>query len=142
MRTSLFVPYFLVVLLYAETYFMDVDDIPAYYDDDDVDEDISRPEFEKFMDRFGNDYGYNGTLDAIRQSDLKRTKGSVYLDYSGSGVYRESQIRKCSDMWLSGFYGNAHSRSPSSMNTEHEVKRTRRVSTLGREYAYTHSQVF
>ena len=142
MRTSLFVPYFLVVLLYAETYFMDVDDIPAYYDDDDVDEDISRPEFEKFMDRFGNDYGYNGTLDAIRQSDLKRTKGSVYLDYTGSGVYRESQIRKWSDMWLSGFYGNAHSRSPSSMNTEHEVKRTRRVSTLGREYAYTHSQVF
>ena len=131
MRTTFFVIYFLVGLHCAVTYSVDIDDLPAYYDDEDVDEDISRPEFEKFMDRFGNDYGYNGTLDTIRQNDLKRVRGSVYLDYTGAGVYRESQIRKCSDMWLTGFYGNAHSRSPSSLSTEHEVRETEIIKSLG-----------
>lgn len=131
MRTTFFVIYFLVALHCAVTYSVDIDDLPAYYDDEDVDEDISRPEFEKFMDRFGDDYGYNGTLDAIRQNDLKRVRGSVYLDYTGAGVYRESQIRKCSDMWLTGFYGNAHSRSPSSLSTEHEVREIEIIKSLG-----------
>ena len=73
------------------------------------------------MSRFGNDYGYNGTIDTIRETDMKRLHGAVYLDYTGAGLYRESQIRECSNFLLNGLYGNAHSRSPSSLNTEHAV---------------------
>lgn len=82
---------------------------------------MSRPEFAEFMERFGDDYGYNNTIDDIRSNDMKRMKGAVYLDYTGSGMYRESQVQKCSDLLLNGVFGNAHSRSPSSLNTEHLV---------------------
>ena len=71
--------------------------------------------------RFGKEYGYNGTIDEIREKDMKRLNGAVYLDYTGSGMYRESQVQKCNDLLLGGIYGNAHSRSPSSLNTEHLV---------------------
>ena len=88
---------------------------------------MSRPEFVDFMSRFGNDYGYNNTIDDLRENDMKRLKGAVYLDYTGSGMYRESQVQKCANLLLNGVYGNAHSRSPSSLNTEHLVRAAPRI---------------
>ena len=102
-------------------YSVDFEDLPTFLEDDEVRDEISRPEFMDFMSKFGDDYVYNNTIDDIRESDMKRLKGAVYLDYTGSGMYRESQIQKCSNLLLNGVYGNAHSRSPSSLNTEHLV---------------------
>lgn len=112
---------FFLILSIAFTYSVDFEDLPVFLDDSTVMEEISRPEFADFLQRFGNDYGYNGTIDSIREKDMKRLKGAVYLDYTGSGMYRESQVQKCNDLLLNGVYGNAHSRSPSSLNTEHLV---------------------
>ena len=114
---------YILILLFisiAYTYSVDFEDLPVFLDDSAAEE-MSRPEFADFMKRFGNDYGYNGTIDDIRENDMKRLKGAVYLDYTGSGMYRESQVQKCNDMLLHGVFGNAHSRSPSSLNTEHLV---------------------
>lgn len=97
---------------------LDPNAIPSYYDDDD---DVSLPEFETFLEEFGDDYGYNNTIDSIRETDVKRMKNNVYLDYTGSGLYRESQLTKCANLLASDLFGNAHSRSQSSMNTESEV---------------------
>ena len=97
---------------------LDSNAIPSYYDDDD---EMSLPEFEAFLEEYGDDYGYNGTIDTIRETDMKRMRNDVYLDYTGSGLYRESQLTKCSNLLASDLFGNAHSRSQSSMNTELEA---------------------
>ena len=70
------------------------------------------------MDNYGNQYGYNNSIYAIRSNETKRFNEAVYLDYTGSGVYAESQIRKCADLLTSNLYGNAHSVNPSSKRTE------------------------
>ena len=113
--------YAIFTISLVTAYSVDFEDLPLFVNDDVVREEISRPEFIEFMERFGNDYGYNGTIDTIREEDMKRLRGAVYLDYTGSGVYRESQIRECSNLLLNNMYGNAHSRSPSSLATENIV---------------------
>lgn len=109
----------LFVITYSYT--VNVDELPSFFDDDD-DEEMSRPEFESFMEQFETDYGYNGTLDTIRQTDLRHSRDAVYLDYTGTGMYRDSQIRECERLLVDHLYGNAHSRSPSSIGTENEVR--------------------
>ena len=115
--------YSILIIALVNAYSVDLDDIPLFVNEDVNNDEISRPEFADFMARFGNDYGYNGTIDSIREEDMKRLRGAVYLDYTGSGVYRESQIRECSNLLLNNMYGNAHSRSPSSLATENSVCR-------------------
>ncbi|KAK8799195.1 hypothetical protein WA171_005942, partial [Blastocystis sp. BT1] len=117
--------YSILLISLAFTYSVDFEDLPSFLNDDTVSEEITRPEFEDFMRRFGNDYGYNGTIDTIRENDMKRMRGAVYLDYTGAGLYRESQVTECNNLLLSNLYGNAHSRSPSSLNTEHAVENMR-----------------
>ena len=114
----------LLSVLFA--YSVDFEDLPIFMDDEAVAEEISRPEFADFINQFGKYYGYNNTIDTIRDEDMTRLHGAVYLDYTGAGVYRESQVRECNNLLLTGLYGNAHSRSPSSMNTEHLVRSRRR----------------
>lgn len=36
------------------------------------------------------DYGYGGKIDNIHRYDMNQLNGSVYLDYTGSGLYRTS----------------------------------------------------
>ena len=117
MRTLLLLLIFqcLLVLASSETE-VDFDDLD---DEDEEESDIN--ELDAFIKRFGNSYGYNNTINIIREQELKRTNNAVYLDYAGAGIYRESQVRKCSEILLDGFFGNAHSRSPSSLNTERLV---------------------
>ena len=113
--------YSILIIALVKAYSVDFEDLPLFANEDVNSDEISRPEFADFMARFGNDYGYNGTIDSIREEDMKRLRGAVYLDYTGSGVYRESQIRECSNLLLNNMYGNAHSRSPSSLATENIV---------------------
>ena len=50
---------FALFYTYVVSYSINVDDLPAFFDDDDDDE-VSRPELETFMERFGMDYGNAG----------------------------------------------------------------------------------
>ncbi len=73
--------------------------------------------------------GYLSTsrLDELRATEYRRLdeQNHVYLDYTGGGLYAESQLSAHFEMLRSGVFGNPHSANPTStLMTEH-VERTR-----------------
>jgi molybdenum cofactor sulfurtransferase len=50
----------------------------------------------------------------------------VYLDYTGGGLYSQSQLEKHLALLRSGIFGNPHSNSPSSLAATHLIEDTRR----------------
>jgi len=56
-------------------------------------------------------------IDELRASDYSRLdrSGQIYLDYTGGGLYADSQVRKHQELLLSGVFGNPHSSNPTSM---------------------------
>lgn len=77
-----------------------------------------------FISKYSKDYGYNGLLDKIRETDLRQVN-TTYLDYTGSGLYRTSQIRKISNMYENVLFSNPHSASPSSAMTTEMIESAR-----------------
>ena len=121
---------FFLLLRICMVYAVEVDPLPSYLEDEDdeeFDEDVLSSEmemnFDSFMERFANEYGYNNTIDLIRKKEARRLKDHVYLDYTGAGQYLESQVFQCAQQMADNLFGNAHSRSPSSMSTEKAVRR-------------------
>ena len=53
---------------------------------------------------------------ALRAREYARldVRGEVYLDYTGGGLYAESQLREHQELLRDGVFGNPHSGSPSS----------------------------
>lgn len=76
--------------------------------------------FEEFLGRFP---GYRDTaaLDELRATDYARLdrRGLVYLDYTGGGLYGQSQIDWHHDLLTEGIFGNPHSLNPTSMASAH-----------------------
>ncbi len=58
-------------------------------------------------------------LDDLRRTDYGRLDqlGQVFLDYTGGGLYADSQIREFSKLLDGGIFGNPHSDSPASSAT-------------------------
>ncbi len=54
---------------------------------------------------------------ALRQREFSRldAQGQVYLDYTGAGLYAESQVRAHTEFLCRGVFGNPHSRNPTSL---------------------------
>ena len=73
--------------------------------------------------------GYAGTaaIDRLRQAEFSRLdrSGHVYVDYTGSGLYGESQVRRHADLLASGVFGNPHSVNPTSSASTEAVERCR-----------------
>jgi molybdenum cofactor sulfurtransferase len=67
-------------------------------------------------------------LAELRQRDYARLDrdGQVYLDYTGAGLYADSQIRAHLALLEGGVFGNPHSRNPTSKVTTELVENTRR----------------
>lgn len=63
----------------------------------------------------------------LRRREFSRldTSGHVYLDYTGSGLYSESQVQAEADLLRRNVFGNPHSRNPTSWATTEIVERTR-----------------
>lgn len=74
------------------------------------------------------EYAATGVLDELRASDYGRidARGHVYLDYTGGGLYGESQIRQHTELLCREVFGNPHSFSPCSSATTALVEQTRR----------------
>jgi molybdenum cofactor sulfurtransferase len=70
-------------------------------------------------------YGYGGKIDAIRSTDMAHLNGSVYLDYTGSGLYRTSQLRAIFEQYERHLFANPHSLSPASTFTTDLVEEAR-----------------
>lgn len=79
-------------------------------------QDLHRKPIE-FLSDLAEDYGYSGKLAKIRSRDMFHLNGSIYLDYTGSGLYRTSQMRDVFSRYKNTLYANPHSLSPSSAIT-------------------------
>ncbi|MEW5982937.1 MAG: aminotransferase class V-fold PLP-dependent enzyme [Acidobacteriota bacterium] len=62
-------------------------------------------------------YRETASLDDLRAREYSRLDrtGQVYLDYTGGGLYAESQVRRHQDLLVSTLLGNPHSVSPASL---------------------------
>jgi molybdenum cofactor sulfurtransferase len=67
------------------------------------------------------------TMDDLRRSDYARldTAGHVYLDYTGAGLYADSQVDEHLELLRSNVFGNPHSLNPTSAAMTELVERTR-----------------
>lgn len=63
----------------------------------------------------------------LRRREFSRLdeQGHVYLDYTGAGLYAESQVRKHSDYLCASILGNPHSRNPTSQAATRAVEAAR-----------------
>ena len=68
-----------------------------------------------------------GALDALRRAEFARldARGHVYLDYTGAGLYADSQIREHLELLRGRVLGNPHSLNPTSAATTELVERAR-----------------
>jgi molybdenum cofactor sulfurtransferase len=66
-------------------------------------------------------------LDELRATEYSRLDrlGHVYLDYTGGGLYAESQLREHFTLLNGGVFGNPHSKNLTSMAMTHLVERAR-----------------
>src|SRR3954468_10540931 len=73
------------------------------------------------------EYAATRSLDALRATELARLDrlGHVYLDYTGGGLYGESQVERHAEMLLGGVFGNPHSASPTSLAATELLERCR-----------------
>lgn len=83
-------------------------------------------QFSKFLEAYPA-YKATDKLDALRARDYSRLDrlGQVYLDYTGSGLYAESQVSKHQEILRNNVFGNPHSTNPSSMAATDYVERAR-----------------
>ena len=66
-------------------------------------------------------------LDDLRASDYARldAQGHIYLDYTGGGLYGESQLRQHMNLLSNGVFGNPHSNNPTSLAMTRLVEQAR-----------------
>jgi len=72
-------------------------------------------------------YPSTSMLDDLRSSEYARldANGHVYLDYTGGGLYAESQVVRHHQMLIQHVYGNPHSTNPTSIEATHLVEHAR-----------------
>ena len=82
--------------------------------------------YESFLQKYPS-FVKTSAIDELRRRDYKRLdeSGQVYLDYTGGGLYAESQVKKHQQMLLSGVFGNPHSSNPTSRRSTELVEGTR-----------------
>jgi selenocysteine lyase/cysteine desulfurase len=73
------------------------------------------------------EYADTRALDELRRTDYARLDrlGHVYLDYTGGGVYAESQLRAHHELLSEHVYGNPHSSNPTSKAMTDRVESAR-----------------
>ncbi len=82
--------------------------------------------YQTFLAKYPS-YESTHSLDELRANDYRRVDQGehIYLDYTGGGLYAESQVRKHQAILLEGTFGNPHSSNPSSMAATHLVESAR-----------------
>jgi molybdenum cofactor sulfurtransferase len=82
--------------------------------------------FQAFLNQYPS-YPSTRKLDDLRASDYARLDraGHIYLDYTGGGIYAESQVKKHQQLLLENVYGNPHSSNPTSIAATELVESAR-----------------
>ena len=83
---------------------------------------------EKSFQELYPNYQQTQVIDSLRKREFARLdrRGHVYLDYTGSGLYADSQVKRHSEWLLSNVLGNPHSENPSSKPSTEAVESCRR----------------
>jgi molybdenum cofactor sulfurtransferase len=73
------------------------------------------------------DYAETGSIDDLRAREYTRLEasGQVYLDYTGGGLYAESQVHAHHKLLDEHVFGNPHSSNPTSQAATQLVEHTR-----------------
>lgn len=68
-----------------------------------------------------------GKLDDLRATEYARLDASehIYLDYTGGGLYAESQVRQHHELLSQNVFGNPHSSNPTSLSATHYLEQAR-----------------
>lgn len=85
-------------------------------------------EYQEFVKNYP-DYLSTNSIDQLREEDysILDRQGHVYLDFTGSGLYGESQILAHAELLRNQVFGNPHSTNPTSANMNHLVESTRKT---------------
>lgn len=83
-------------------------------------------EMEKFLSSCP-DYLETRKLDEVRTADYQNLdkQKQVYLDFTGSGLYGQSQISKHMELLQENVFGNPHSSNPTSITATRLIESTR-----------------
>ncbi len=84
------------------------------------------PDYAEFVQKYPA-YDKTHDLDELRERDYSRLdrSGQVYLDYTGGGMYADSQMRLHQQVLAEHVFGNPHSTNPSSLAATQLVESTR-----------------
>jgi selenocysteine lyase/cysteine desulfurase len=84
------------------------------------------PEFEAFLHAYPT-FAKTESIDALRRAEYSRLDDAehIYLDYTGGGIYAESQIRQHHELLRKNTFGNPHSTNPTSQAATKLVEGTR-----------------
>jgi len=84
------------------------------------------PEFVSFL-RAHPAYPTTKIIDDLRAVEYARLDlgGHIYLDYTGGGLYAESQLRQHNRLLAEHVFGNPHSSNPTSIAATHLVEHAR-----------------
>ena len=84
--------------------------------------------FALFLNNYPS-YQKTTTLDDLRRTEYARLdeQNHIYLDYTGGGLYADSQLRDHMSLLSDNIFGNPHSHNPSSMAMTELVEQARAV---------------
>lgn len=82
--------------------------------------------YDAFLQKFPT-FRQTQRLDELRASEYARLDrtGQIYLDYTGGGLYAESQIKQHTALLMDQVWGNPHSNNPTSLAMTHKVEEAR-----------------
>jgi selenocysteine lyase/cysteine desulfurase len=75
------------------------------------------------------EYDHTHNLDELRMRDYSRLDrlGQIYMDYTGGGLYAESQIHAHQDLLVNHVFGNPHSSNPTSRPATQLIESSRKA---------------
>ncbi|KAL0220857.1 hypothetical protein RCL1_000711 [Eukaryota sp. TZLM3-RCL] len=82
-------------------------------------------QYNDFLAFAGNDYGYDGQINTLREKEFPHLKKDVYLDYAGAGIPPRTLAQNIFDLLTSSTLGNPHTKSPSSSRSTQGVSASR-----------------
>ena len=84
------------------------------------------PDFDAFLKAYPS-YRDTQAIDDLRRNQYARLDAAehVYLDYTGGGLYAESQLQQHQDLLRHNVFGNPHSSNPTSQAATHYVDSAR-----------------
>lgn len=87
---------------------------------------MTNPSYSTFLSQYPS-YLSTDSLDALRAQEYSRLDrtGQVYLDYTGGGLYAESQVKDHLQTLQEQVFGNPHSSNPTSQASTFRVEETR-----------------